>query len=290
MKAAPKKLPTIDPMPPMMTMKSSWNERSTENAAGSHEPRWTKPHRAPATPTKNELTAKAESLAHIGRMPMTSAATSMSRIAIHCRPIEARVRFFATRRKHNQQDQAEEVFLHRRFDWQAEDLKIGHRYRPGRGVIGEPLDAQEGPVGNELCGQRGYRQIEAAHPQAGNAEQDAHAGGRQPAEDQRTEQRHVRDADQEIVGGIGADRHEGAGTQRDLPTVADQQIHPERGQRQDQERDQDGAEVILVGHEGNADEGEGDDRQNQIAILGNREYLLVSPVGSLELAVFAVDH
>ena len=152
------------------------------------------------------------------------------------------------------------------------------------------LTRRKAQSADELRGQRGHRQIEAAHPQAGNAEQDAHAGGRQPAEDQRTEQRHVRDADQEIVGGIGADRHEGAGTQRDLPAVADQQIDPERGQRQDQEGDQDGAEEILVGQEGNADEGEGDDRQNQIAILGNREYLLVSPVGSLELAVFAVDH
>ena len=36
MKAAPKKLPMIEPRPPMMTMNSSWNERSIENATGSH--------------------------------------------------------------------------------------------------------------------------------------------------------------------------------------------------------------------------------------------------------------
>src|SRR5450432_2439692 len=43
----------------------------------------------------NELTANAESLAVSGRMPITSAATSMSRIAIHDRPMAPRVRFFA---------------------------------------------------------------------------------------------------------------------------------------------------------------------------------------------------
>src|SRR5574343_1745643 len=99
LKAPPKKLPRIEPMPPMMTMNSSWKERSTENAAGSHEPRCTKPHSAPATPTKKELTAKAESFEYIGRIPITSAATSMSRIAIHWRPMVARVRFLAIRAK-----------------------------------------------------------------------------------------------------------------------------------------------------------------------------------------------
>ncbi|MDT4855266.1 hypothetical protein FQZ97_896110 [compost metagenome] len=97
MKAAPKKLPMMEPMPPMITMKSSWNERSIEKAAGSHEPRCTKPHRPPATPTMNELTAKALSLAYIGRMPITAAATSMSRIAIHSRPMAERTRFFASK-------------------------------------------------------------------------------------------------------------------------------------------------------------------------------------------------
>jgi hypothetical protein len=63
MKAAPKKLPMIEPRPPMMIMKSSWKERSMEKAAGSQPPRCTKPHIAPATPTMKLLTAKAVSLA-----------------------------------------------------------------------------------------------------------------------------------------------------------------------------------------------------------------------------------
>src|ERR1700675_679083 len=45
---------------------------------------------------KNELTAKAESLAYMGRMPMISAATSISRVAIQARPMRPRTRFFAT--------------------------------------------------------------------------------------------------------------------------------------------------------------------------------------------------
>ncbi len=95
MKAAPKKLPMIEPRPPMITMNSSWNERSIENAAGSHAPRCTKAHRPPATPTMKLDTAKALSLAYIGRMPITEAATSMSRMAIHSRPMSLRTRFLA---------------------------------------------------------------------------------------------------------------------------------------------------------------------------------------------------
>ncbi|MNT70875.1 hypothetical protein D3C72_2093100 [compost metagenome] len=47
----------------------------------------------------NELTANAVSLAYMGRMPMTEAATSMSRIAIHWRPMAPRTRFLASRLK-----------------------------------------------------------------------------------------------------------------------------------------------------------------------------------------------
>ena len=43
-----------------------------------------------------ELTAKALSLAYMGRMPMTAAATSMSRMAIHSRPMAPRTKFLAS--------------------------------------------------------------------------------------------------------------------------------------------------------------------------------------------------
>src|SRR5665647_3706243 len=44
-----------------------------------------------------ELTAKALSLAYMGRMPITAAATSISRIAIHSRPTAPRTRFLASK-------------------------------------------------------------------------------------------------------------------------------------------------------------------------------------------------
>src|SRR5262249_56336253 len=50
MNAAPRKEPRMVPSPPMMIMNSTWNERLTSNAKGSHEPRRRKPHSAPAIP------------------------------------------------------------------------------------------------------------------------------------------------------------------------------------------------------------------------------------------------
>src|SRR5262249_58387609 len=82
--------------PRMMIMNSPWNERLMSKASGSHEPSRRKPHIAPAMPMKKELTAKAESLVLSGRKPMISAAMSMSRIAIHERPMWPRTRFLAT--------------------------------------------------------------------------------------------------------------------------------------------------------------------------------------------------
>ena len=81
------------------------------------------------------------------------------------------------------------------------------------------------------------------------------------AEQQRQDQRHAVDAHHEVVGRVGADRHEGAGAERDLPAVAHQDVQAERGERQDQERDQDRAEHVLVGEQRHRDEG--DDEQQR---------------------------
>src|SRR5215470_38297 len=95
----------------MITMNRMLNERFTSKASGSQEPRWTKAHNPPATPIKNELTAKADSLAYIGRMPMISAATSMSLVAIHARPIRPRTRFLATAANSTRIDRHSRYFL-----------------------------------------------------------------------------------------------------------------------------------------------------------------------------------
>jgi hypothetical protein len=76
-------------------------------------------------------------------------------------------------------------------------------------------------------------------------------------------QRHAVDADHEVVRRIRPDRHEGPGPQRDLAAIADQQIDPERCQRQDQEGDQDGPEQVFVGQQRNADKGEGNHAEDE---------------------------
>ena len=89
MKAALKNAPMMEPSPPMITMNRQAERQLDREGPGSHAPRCTKAHSAPAMPTMKELTAKALSLAYMGRMPITAAATSMSRMAIHSRPIAA---------------------------------------------------------------------------------------------------------------------------------------------------------------------------------------------------------
>jgi hypothetical protein len=70
----------------------------------------------------NELTAKAVSLAYTGRMPITAAATSMSRIAIHSRPMCAAHQVLGHQREHDHEAQAEQVLVGRRIDRPAEQL------------------------------------------------------------------------------------------------------------------------------------------------------------------------
>ena len=112
-----------------------------------------------------------------------------------------------------------------------------------------------------------------------------------PPSSSADEQRHAVDAHHEVVGRVGADRHEGAGAERDLAAVADQDVEAERGEREDQERDQDRAEQVLVG-----DAAARRRRRTPaaapiaIAVLQDREDLLVGAVARLELAVFAVEH
>ena len=94
----------------------------------------------------------------------------------------------------------------------------------------------------------------------------------------------------EVVGRVGADRHEGAGAERDLAAVADQDVQPERGERQDQERDQDGAQQVFGGDQRHGDEGQREQHGDRDPVLQDREDLLVGAVAGLELAVFAVEH
>jgi hypothetical protein len=181
----------------------------------------------------------------------------------------------ATSGEDQHEAQAEVVLAQRVVDLDAEQRQVGHADRARGGVVGEPLDAQEGPVEEELCRQRGHRQVQALDAQRRDAEQHARHGGADTAEQDGDDHRHAFDANEEVVGRVGAHRHEGARAQRDLPAVADQDVQPHGGQRHDQEGDQDGAEHVLVGQQRHADDGKGNQQQMPNAVLRDREDLLV---------------
>jgi hypothetical protein len=75
-----------------------------------------------------------------------------------------------------------------------------------------------------------------------------------------------------------------------LAAIAHQNVDAQGGQRQDQERNQDGPEHVLVDQEGHTNEGEGNQGQNSPAILCDGKNLLVTSVRSFELTVFSVKH
>ena len=65
----------------------------------------------------------------------------------------------------------------------------------------------------------------------------------------------------ELVAGIGADPHEGAGAERQQPGIAGQEIEPDRRQREDQERDHHRVEQELVAGQRDDDEGDEEDQR-----------------------------
>jgi hypothetical protein len=101
---------------------------------------------------------------------------------------------------------------------------------------------------------------------------------------------HPRDAHVEVVGTIRPHRHEGRRPQRDLTAVAHQYVHAQRGERHDDEGNQDGGVEVLAGQQRHADEGHRQQQADGNAVLRDRENLLVGAVSGLELAVFAVKH
>ena len=153
-------------------------------------------------------------MAYIGRMPITSAATSMSRIAIHARPMCAAHQVLRQQREHHQEGQAEQVLLAPAMSIAQPNTLDGlaTETEPDDDVVGEPADAQERPVAEELRRQRGHRQVEALDAQARDAEHDADQRGADAAEQQaRRSAACPSMRTYEVVGRVGADRHEGAG-------------------------------------------------------------------------------
>ena len=104
-------------------------------------------------------------------------------------------------------------------------------------------------------------------------------------------------ASDEFVGAIGADRHEGAAAKRKLAAIAGEDIEADGRERQDEERNEDGAQEILAAkrpdlkrvEQRHADEGGGEQNPKRDAILADRKYRHVGGVAGLELAGFAVE-
>src|SRR5690606_7670052 len=144
--------------------------------------------------------------------------------------------------------------------------------------------------GEELGGERGHRQVEPLDAQARDAEDQARQHRGEPADDHRHHQRRAGQPNDDVVGDVGAGRHEGGRAERDLAAVAHQQVEAERGERQDDEGDQQ-REVDVVGREQrNQHEGHHEQAEHGPPVLQDREDLLVRPVAGLELSVFAIEH
>ena len=168
MKAAPRKLPRIEPRPPMMIMNSRFSERLMSNAAGSQEPRCTNAHSAPATPDEEradreggELGVDRADADHLGGdVHVAHRHPGPAHVAAH--------QVLRHQREDHHEAEAEEVLLDRRVDGPAEDIQRRHRHRARRRIVGQPADPLEGPVGEELRRQGRHRQVEAPDAQARN--------------------------------------------------------------------------------------------------------------------------
>jgi hypothetical protein len=80
---------------------------------------------------------------------------------------------FGGERHHRHDQQHEQVFFLRRIERITEN---DHRLRGNharRIVVGEPAHFCQAPENEELCGERGDREVEAAYAQAWQPEQDA---------------------------------------------------------------------------------------------------------------------
>jgi len=89
-------------------------------------------------------------------------------------------------------------------------IGIPNSYRAGRRVIGEPFDARERPLQEKLRSKRGNREVKTLDAQRRQPEQDAHQHRHEAREQKDQNDVGLRQAQREIVGGVGADRHEPA--------------------------------------------------------------------------------
>ena len=144
----------------MITMNSRRNETSTENAAAP-TPQVHKCPQPPAMPMMKELTANALSLAYMGRMPITAAATSMSRIAIHSRPIAPRTRFLASRPPPPEMARQNRYLLAHFQSGMPSTRRLVTDTEPESELLVNHLMRRNIQSLKNCAGQRGHRQVQA---------------------------------------------------------------------------------------------------------------------------------
>src|SRR5262249_24558744 len=192
--------------------------------------------------------------------------------------------------EHHRNREHEDVGPSRRVDRKTEQLDAADRDRARWRVVGEPFDARERPLEEELGGQRRDREIKPLDAQRGESEQEADQHRHHAGEQEDQDDVGLRQPQREIVGGVGADRHEAAGAERELAAIAGEDIEPYRGDRENEYRDQHLGIKILAGEQRHPEERERDQDDDRPAILRDREDRLVGVVGGLELADFAIEH
>ena len=116
------------------------------------------------------------------------------------------------------------------------------------------------------------------------------AGRKEAREEDRDHRIEVGEDGDQLVAGIGADAHERAGAERELPGIAGEDVEAERGQRIDQHRDEQRLEGELAGGQREDTKAKTQDDAEQPGILPDREQRVVGGIGRLELAGGAIEH
>ena len=187
-------------------------------------------------------------------------------------------------------DRREEVERPAGFGKPAEQRGGRRRGHPRRIVVGEPADVVEQPEQEELRGERGDREVEPLDAQARQPEQDSDQRSEQARDDEARDQGDLGQAQDQVVAGVGAYRHESAGAQRDLSGIAGEQVQPQRGQPEHEELGQDRTHQVLRSGERGDDACERHEPDHEPVVLANSEDRLVARVRGLELACFAIEH
>ena len=187
-------------------------------------------------------------------------------------------------------DRGEEVERAAGLGEAAEERALGGGGDPGRIVVGEPSHVVEQPQKEELRGERGDGEVEALDAQARQSEHDPDQGGDHARDEKAQDGRNFGQAQDQVVAGVRAHRHEPAGAERDLAGVAGEQVQSERGQPEHEELGEDRPHQVLRAGERGNDEREDHQRDHEPVVLANGEDRLVAGVGGLELACLAVEH